>query len=1085
MGRLYDAFIEVGPRFTGMGDIKKQGDQAGKEYGKALADAATKAAKAHVGKLGESLAKARSAEADAAGKVRVAETQLGEARKKYGAASSQAVAAEERLASAQRKSTASADTAKMAAQSLEKAREDLSKTADSAGASAGGRFSHAFKGSVSKLGGEKEGKAFASRFGVGMNGAIGGIVSRSAGIFVAGFAAIKSAQVFTSFINDARESAKVGRVSAQVVKSTGGVAKVSAKQMGDLAGAISNKTGADDEAIQSGENLLATFTNVRNETGKGNKIFDRATQAAVDMASAMNNGVVDANGLKAANIQLGKALNDPIKGVTALSKVGVSFTADQKKQIKTLVESGKTLEAQKIILDEVGKEFGGAAAAATDPLTKLHTIVGNVSETIGGVFLPYVDKAATWLGNNLPGAVATAGKFFDQKLLPPLKAIATFIKDEIIPGVSSVVTTFTGLGEKLANAIGPVDLSGIAKEIYSDTKGWAGSIITGLKAGLDTGDWKSLGKSLGDSVIKGIQNIASRSGELLDAIGGLVDKVDWAGIGTRISGAVSGLFESIDWKGLGKTLGDGVVTVVEKTSDLGAKLGTAFKTLVGKIDWRKIGNDSTNAIIGFVEGVNWGQVAKALGIAVLKGVKIDVEVYNAVLNGGADLITGMFQVISKKIEEGRLWLVAKTKEVGSDLISGLWGGIKSAMKGAGNFLKSTIVDPIITSIRSLFGVHSPSTVFARIGADLIAGLRAGIIAGARGIGAWLGRVVVAPVVAVFTRAGSWLVQQGRNLVAGFKSGVGEIARGIGRWMYDHIISPSVAPFGKAGTWLYQKGRNVISGFKNGMVSVWHDVTEWVGGIATWIKDHKGPVSLDARLLIPAGQAIMSGFLKGLKSGAGPAWSFVKNVGGKTVSALQASIGGPFSGPGGPDPKNLSQMQALVRTVAAQRGWGSGAEWSALYNLIQGESGFNPNAQNPTSSAYGLFQFLNSTWGAVGASKTSDPWAQTAAGLKYIAMSYGDPINAYSQWRSRSPHWYKKGTPWVPDDQLAFLHKGEAVLPRAVNEARIAASSNSSGLVELGPKSIAALAQALAGLTLNIDGRSLDTVVSGMALGKGY
>jgi hypothetical protein len=102
----------------------------------------------------------------------------------------------------------------------------------------------------------------------------------------------------------------------------------------------------------------------------------------------------------------------------------------------------------------------------------------------------------------------------------------------------------------------------------------------------------------------------------------------------------------------------------------------------------------------------------------------------------------------------------------------------------------------------------------------------------------------------------------------------------------------------------------------------------------------------------------------------------------------------------------------------------------------GESGFRNTAQNPTSSAYGLFQFLDSTWGSVGATKTSDPWQQTIAGLKYIARSYGSPANAYSKWQSRSPHWYEQGTPWVPNDQLAFVHEGEGIIPRKVNEARL-------------------------------------------------
>ena len=253
---------------------------------------------------------------------------------------------------------------------------------------------------------KKEGAQVATRFGLGFNGAIGGIVSRSAGIFAAGFAAVQGVKVFAGFINDARESARVANLTAQVIKSTGGAAKVTADQVGDLATAISNKTGADDEAIQSGENLLLTFTNIRNGVGKGNDIFNQASQAVVDMTAALNGGQVTAEGMKSSSIQLGKALNNPIKGVTALQKVGVSFTEDQKKQIKTLVDSGKTMEAQKVILGELSKEFGGAAAAAGDPMTRLKTILGNLSEQIGGYLLPVVGKFADFVSDKAAPAIS-------------------------------------------------------------------------------------------------------------------------------------------------------------------------------------------------------------------------------------------------------------------------------------------------------------------------------------------------------------------------------------------------------------------------------------------------------------------------------------------------------------------------------------------------------------------------------------------------------------------------------------------------------------------------------------------------------
>ena len=151
--------------------------------------------------------------------------------------------------------------------------------------------------------------------------ALAGPIGLGIGAVMAGGAALGR---FTDFLGasvaEARESEKVGKTTAQIIKSTGGAAKVSAGQVGDLAEALSEKAGVDDEVIQTGANLLLTFKNVRNEAGDGAKVFDRATAAAVDL-SAAGFGSVDG-----AAKMLGKALNDPLKGISALSRAGVTFT---------------------------------------------------------------------------------------------------------------------------------------------------------------------------------------------------------------------------------------------------------------------------------------------------------------------------------------------------------------------------------------------------------------------------------------------------------------------------------------------------------------------------------------------------------------------------------------------------------------------------------------------------------------------------------------------------------------------------------------------------------------------------------------
>lgn len=137
-----------------------------------------------------------------------------------------------------------------------------------------------------------------------------------------------------------------------VVKSTGGSAGRSVAELDAMAQALQKTTRFSDETTKAGQALLLTFTNIRGE------IFDRTLVSVLDMAQAMGGD------LKGAAIQVGKALNDPILGVTALSRVGIQFSESQRDVIREMVETNRLAEAQGIILAELEKEFGGSAEAA-------------------------------------------------------------------------------------------------------------------------------------------------------------------------------------------------------------------------------------------------------------------------------------------------------------------------------------------------------------------------------------------------------------------------------------------------------------------------------------------------------------------------------------------------------------------------------------------------------------------------------------------------------------------------------------------------------------------------------------------------
>jgi phage-related minor tail protein len=185
----------------------------------------------------------------------------------------------------------------------------------------------------------------------------------------------------TVAVREATEAAKaMGQVNA-VLASMGPTAGKTADQLKKAADAFETKSlfEADEILTKLTANLL-TFGNVAGEQ------FDRAQQAAINMSARLGQD------LQSSAIQVGKALNDPIKGMTALTRVGVQFTAAQKEQIKALVESGQVAKAQGIILTELERQFAGAAEAAqnTDPFNKAADAFRQMAEQVGTALLPVI-----------------------------------------------------------------------------------------------------------------------------------------------------------------------------------------------------------------------------------------------------------------------------------------------------------------------------------------------------------------------------------------------------------------------------------------------------------------------------------------------------------------------------------------------------------------------------------------------------------------------------------------------------------------------------------------------------------------------
>jgi hypothetical protein len=388
------------------------------------------------------------------------------------------------------------------------------------------KFTKPLGGAERALGGfEKKMGALESsgrKFGQGLGRAAGTITKIAAGAAVAGIGVI--AVSVKQGVDALEELESVTVATNTVLKSTKAVSGQTSDGIRDMAEGFEDLNATmDDKVIQSGANMLLTFTNVRE------KAFEPALEAALNMNEAMGGGP---EGLQSTIIQVGKALNDPIKGVSALRRVGVQLSEDQEKQIKTLIEQNDLYGAQSIILDELTTQFGGRFAAAgttaEGKAAALRDRIEDVQKALAGPLIPAIDRARDklieFLGSDrvIGGAEklgeAIAGLFTDQNIERGVGMVEGLIDrlttgdfSGITAGLGTIATEVGGLPwESIGNA---AELLGTGAKAMLDTftsmpawvqtavlTGWGLNKLTGGALGGIVGE-------LGKGLIKGILNL--------------------------------------------------------------------------------------------------------------------------------------------------------------------------------------------------------------------------------------------------------------------------------------------------------------------------------------------------------------------------------------------------------------------------------------------------------------------------------------------------------------------------------------------------------------------------------------------------
>lgn len=275
--------------------------------------------------------------------------------------------------------------------------------------------------------------------------------------------------------NTARQEQAMADLEA-AVRSTGGAAGFTSEQLAGMAGELQRVTTYGDESIMEMQAVLLTFKNVAGS------VFGETSELILDMATRMKTD------LKSAALQVGKALNDPVGGIDALSRAGVQFDETQKRLIKSLVQTGDLVGAQKVILAELRTQFGGAARAARDnfggALQALRNVVGDLLEGKQGLpeataqinrltdMLASPDTQAAFgavigLVLQLVGAVAQAVEFVG-KLAIGLQVLLVGAPDALVrtgDEIRALDEAIAATEERLANSRAPGMIARLTAEL--------------------------------------------------------------------------------------------------------------------------------------------------------------------------------------------------------------------------------------------------------------------------------------------------------------------------------------------------------------------------------------------------------------------------------------------------------------------------------------------------------------------------------------------------------------------------------------------------------------------------------------------
>ena len=713
-------------------------------------------------------------------------------------------------------------------------------------------------------------------------------------------------------VDDAKEAEKANADLEQSLKSTKGAAGMTMESLKSLSQAMVENTTFSDTEVKAGEGMLLTFTQI------GKDVFPQAIAATLDYAQKMG---VDA---KSAALTLGKALNDPANGLAKLTKSGVTFTDQQKKQITAMQKAGDIAGAQKLMIEELNKEFGGQAAAAAETWDGKQKQIANtlkeIKEIIGTALIP----ALAALLKPITPIIEAVGNFVSKN--PQLTAA--------ILAVIAVIGTLIG-GLTLANSVAglfghtmqvnEIIMTGGVMLAIMALVAAAIAVVTHWKevSGFFIGLWDTIQNAFSKAVnwIKGpfvqdIQSIPERMKSFFSGLpnffGDLLGKIKtnvMGGINSAKTAATAVFTAAVD--GVKQKLAQlNAAFQTHKTQiiTVAAILGTVFGPALIK-SGIQAATAGAKVASGFI-----ANMAKAGSAAVVNGAKITASFTATMIKSGAQAVASGAKItvsfIGSLVKSGAAAVANGAKVAVSFTATMIKAGAEAVVAGA------KVVGSFVASLAR--SAAQAITTGAAISGNLITSIVSYAASGWKTVGAitaqtgaWVAQKAAAIASAVATKAmtaAQWLMNAAMSanpiglviaaiaaLVAAlvilynkneaFRNFVNNMWAGIrGGWM--NVINGIKNAFASLNP--VEWGKDLINGIANGIKSAAYHVRDAVGNVASTIRSFlhfSRPDTGDLRDYESWMPDFMGGLANGIRNSTAPVIRAAKGV----ASGIAASI----------------------------------------------------------------------------------------------------------------------------------------------------------------------------------------------------